>query len=84
MDKRSMELAAMSIEGEKKDGGGSDLVDTAGLCKWFRVNRRTIYHWKATGRLPCSIKIGHHTLWRTEDIRQMIDDEFKAQAGAGA
>lgn len=84
-DPRSIKMAklALSETPEPKDGMASvDLADCDLLCKWFSVDRRTIYRWKHMGKLPCAIKIGHRNLWRVSDIREMVDEEFKAQAGA--
>ena len=43
------------------------------LSELFGVNRSTLYHWKASGWLPDSFKMGKRRYWRISDLKQFID-----------
>lgn len=53
---------------------GSDLLDTADLCRLYGVSARTIYRWMAEHNLRPFIKIGREYLFRKDAIIEWHDN----------
>jgi len=52
---------------------GSDLLDTADLCRLFGVSARTLYRWVAEYGLQPSIRVGREYLFRKDAIVKWCD-----------
>ncbi len=39
------------------------LLTTEEVAARYRVSRRTLYDWRATGQAPPAIKVGRHLRW---------------------
>jgi excisionase family DNA binding protein len=59
------------------------LLTTDEVVARYRVSRRTLYHWRATGRAPLAIKVGRHLRWPQSEI-QAWEDRLAAQQSRGA
>lgn len=59
------------------------LLTTDEVVARYRVSRRTLYHWRATGHAPRAIKVGRHLRWPQSEI-QAWEDRLAAEQSRGA
>jgi predicted DNA-binding transcriptional regulator AlpA len=59
---------------------GKLLISAAEMGRLLGVNKSTVWSWHSSGRIPQPVKIGGTTRWRTEEIRQWIDEGCPARA----
>lgn len=57
---------------------GEPLMTVQDLGKLLQVNRRTIYSWIQSGKVPCpDLDIGNVKRWRPKTIQDWIDSQKK-------
>jgi excisionase family DNA binding protein len=57
------------------------LLTTEEVSARYRVSRRTLYYWRATGQAPPAIKIGRHLRWPESQVRDWEDQLAAEQSG---
>ena len=56
------------------------LISAAAVGRLLGVNKRTVWSWHSSGRIPQPVRIGGTTRWRAEEIRQWVDAGCPARA----
>ncbi len=59
------------------------LLTTEEVAARYRVSRRTLYHWRATGQAPPAIKVGRHLRWPQLQV-QAWEDRLAGEQSRGA
>ena len=48
------------------------LLNADEVAHRLNISRTSLYQWLSSGRIPSPIRLGRHSLWRAEEIRQWV------------